>query len=138
LSLREVREAPCYNGAVLAISAFFSDSNYFECVFWCAIGVGFGLRAVLRSDHRPSVIVAGGTFVIFGLSDFVEAHTGAWWRPWWLLAWKGLCLLVFLILLVRYARERRAGINPDTAGPSHSNSDPAVYQDQNPHRTMTG
>ena len=120
-----------------AVSAFFSDSNYFECVFWCAIGMAFCIRATLRRDHRPSVIVAGFTFVIFGISDFVEAHTGAWWRPWWLLVWKGLCLLVFLILLVRYAREKQALVNPDTAGPSHSSSDPAVSQDQNPSPKLT-
>src|SRR5438874_12566555 len=116
---------------MMAITGFFRESNYLECVLWCAIGAGFFIRALLRSEARRDVTLAGVTFLFFGISDFVEAHTGAWWRPWWLLVLKGLCLLVFLILLVRYARERRAKVNPDTAGPSHSSSGPAVSPDRN-------
>ncbi|MBE7458640.1 MAG: hypothetical protein KJ057_17160 [Phycisphaerae bacterium] len=41
------------------------------------------------------------TFLAFGASDVVEADTGAWWRPWWLLAWKAACLAVLLTLLIR-------------------------------------
>gem|GEM_PF-3089523 len=40
-----------------------------------------------RGSAAASVFLA-----LFGVSDFVEVHTGAWWRPWWLLAWKGDCI----------------------------------------------
>jgi hypothetical protein len=92
---------------MLAISPFFRDSNYLECVIWCSIGVVFLIRAMIRADHRKPVIFTGITFLFFGASDYVEAQTGAWWRPVGLLIWKGLCLLVFLILLVRYERDRK-------------------------------
>ncbi len=117
-----------------AISGFFRDSNYLECALWCAIGAGFLIRAILRSDHRAVVLSAGVTFLLFGLSDYVEAHTGAWWRPWWLLTWKGLCLLVFLILLIRYVKQKNR-LTPDTPAPSRSSPDPEVSPNQNPDPT---
>jgi hypothetical protein len=87
-------------------SAFFRDSNYAEACLWGAIGIGFLLRAIARSAHRRDALIAGVMFLAFGGSDVVEASTSAWWRPWWLLVWKGLCLLVFAWLLVRSIRRR--------------------------------
>ena len=101
--------------AILAISDFFRDSNYAECALWIAIGFGFLVRAGVRFKQRGSALIAGVTLLLFGLSDFIEAGTGAWWRPWWLLLWKAACLLVFLILIVRYVRSRR--ISPGTPVP---------------------
>ena len=49
-------------------------------------------------------------FLLFGFSDYVEAHTGAWWRPWWLLFWKGACLAVFLGLLIAHYAKKRAPV----------------------------
>src|SRR5689334_8196350 len=93
----------------LAISAFFSDSNYAEACLWAGIGVAFAIAAICKAGVvRRDSIVTAITFLFFGASDWVEAHTGAWWRPWWLLVWKGLCLLVFLWLLVRHYRRKRA------------------------------
>jgi hypothetical protein len=92
---------------MLAISAFFSDSNYVEACLWGAIGVWFGINALRANTARADIFSGCVTFLLFGLSDIVEAHTGAWWRPWWLLVWKGLCLAMMLVLFVRY-RSRRA------------------------------
>jgi len=87
---------------MIAILSVFRDSNYLECVLWCAIGVGFLARALVRSGSRPTIVVTGITFLLFGASDYVEAHTGAWWQPVGLLIWKGLCLAVFLAVLIRH------------------------------------
>jgi len=46
-------------------------------------------------------------FLAFGLSDIIEAQTGAWWRPWWLLVLKGGCICVFLYGAWAYRRIRR-------------------------------
>jgi hypothetical protein len=35
-----------------AIPAFFRDSNYLECGLWCVIGLGFLIRAILRTVER--------------------------------------------------------------------------------------
>ena len=90
------------------IDPTFVLSNHVEAGLWSTIGVAmliasFKQRGVIRTD----CILAGVTFLLFGGSDLIEATTGAWWRPWWLFAWKALCVLVFLVLLVRYARRRR-------------------------------
>ena len=81
--------------------------NYIEAFFWFVIGLvhcGFLIRPALRG----SKLVAACTFFAFGASDLVEMYTGAWWRPWWLLIWKAMCILVLLVLLVRNAKYLRA------------------------------
>jgi len=87
------------------------DSNYVEALFWIAIGVAF----VIRAPKTPKTIqrrcwVAAVTFFLFGISDAIEAQpwSGAWWRPWWLLVWKGVCVLVLAYLAFMYFRERRS------------------------------
>ena len=47
---------------------------------------------------------AAASFVLFGISDFVEVGTGAWYRPIGLLAWKGACLITLVWCLIRYRR----------------------------------
>ena len=90
------------------IDPTFVLSNHIEAGLWAAIGVAMLLSSMKHHGVvRKDCVIAGITFVIFGGSDMVEATTGSWWRPWWLLAWKALCLAVFLMLIVRYARRRR-------------------------------
>src|SRR5688572_16393503 len=99
---------------MLAVSSFFVTANYFEAGLWTLIGIGFLLHAILNHGGASSFIAAFG-FLVFALSDVIETKTGAWWRPWWLLAMKGSCLAVFLALLARhvFAQRRRSAI-PDT------------------------
>lgn len=96
------------------IDPFFVYSNYAEAALWNAIGIAFLVAAAVGRGVRPNgggvrrrLLSAAVTFVAFGWSDVVEAHTGAWWRPWWLLVWKGLCLLALLVLAVRHYRGAR-------------------------------
>ena len=77
--------------------------NYIEAGFWIVIGVAFLARSRrLRPPYFALAIAAGVTFVLFGCSDVVEAQTGAWWRPWWLLVWKGACLVALTYCYLRY------------------------------------
>lgn len=88
----------------------FQEANYIEAGFWGVIGLVFFVHVAIRSGaNRTSRCTAGILFVLFGVSDVVEAGTGAWWRPWWLLVWKGACLLGLLFLLREHTRRRRAG-----------------------------
>ncbi len=91
------------------IDPLFVLSNHLEAVLWSSIGIIF-LFYALRTQGiaRRECLIAAVTFVLFGISDLVEARTGARWRPFWLLLWKGLCLLVLAILLMRYSMRRRA------------------------------
>jgi len=97
----------------------FETVNFIEAMLWCAIGltfagfwcaVGLGLCRIgvkRRTYVRTSSLIAAITFILFGLSDIVEIQTGAWWRPWWLLVWKGCCVVTLLVLLIQYHRRRQ-------------------------------
>lgn len=81
--------------------------NYFEGVLWLVVAAGLAV-ALIRPTYRDLKAIAAVNFAAFGISDFVEAQTGAWWRPWWLLVWKFACGAVMLALLVIYLRRKRA------------------------------
>jgi hypothetical protein len=88
----------------------FEIANHIEAAFWALIGLAFAVRgALVRDAQRASCFWTAGVFLAFGLSDVVEAWSGAWWRPWWLLVWKGGCLGVMVVLFVGYQRRRRRG-----------------------------
>ena len=83
-----------------AVDAF----NAFEVMLWTGMGT---LLIRSRSDSRFSWHrwVAGVTLLLFAGSDAVEFTTGAWWKPWWLLLWKVLCVIC-LAVTVLHARRR--------------------------------
>jgi hypothetical protein len=111
---------------MLAASQFFAAANYAEACLWAVIAIGFAAHAAARPARRRTSLLAAVAFLAFGLSDIVEARSGAWWRPWWLLAWKGVSLVVFAWLLRAYVRARRdAAVNRGTALPATATSDPA-------------
>ena len=91
------------------VDEFFEGSNYAEAGLWILIGlifVGFAVRR--RGRVQQLCGVAAVVFLLFGGSDVVEASTGAWWRPWWLLAWKAACVVARAWLLWQYRVLRRS------------------------------
>jgi hypothetical protein len=87
---------------MMLADSFFQTANYLEAGLWGLMGVGFGIYATLpRTTKRAAPVVAAATFLMFGLSDLVEAQSGAWWRPWWLLVWKVTCVSILIALLIR-------------------------------------
>ena len=91
-----------------AVDQTFALANYIESGLWLSISLVFAFFTSRVTTARNDAIAAAIGFAFFGASDIVEAHTGAWWNPWWLLVWKGLCLLLFLILLIRYVKRPRS------------------------------
>jgi len=93
----------------LLADVFFTTSNHAEAALWGIVGIAFLIAAALpRNRHqRGTCLITAAAFLLFGVSDVIEAHTGAWWRPFWLLLWKGGCIAVFTILLARYICTRR-------------------------------
>ena len=82
--------------------------NIIEAVFWGVIALVFARWALaMTGNERRTGVIASVAIALFGLSDVVEVYTGAWWRPWWLLTWKGLCIGVFAWLLYGHYRDRR-------------------------------
>lgn len=99
----------------ISTDPLFRLGNAVEAGLWIAIGVFFAVFAITRIGRDRAALCrrcwfAFATFVAFGLSDVVELHTGAWWRPWWLFAWKAVCILALVVLLLDYALRRRGGM----------------------------
>lgn len=89
------------------LASLHSTGNYWEAGFWGAIALGFAVAAIRRRGNlRRLLLIAALTLAAFGGSDLVEVRTGAWWRPWWLLAWKALCVAAMLWLYCAYQRTR--------------------------------
>lgn len=92
---------------MLAATVFFLNSNYLEAILWLVIAAGFAVAALLGKSGIPGrLCIAAISFAAFGVSDVVEVQTGAWWRPWWLFAWKAACVACFLVLYIDYVRRR--------------------------------
>ena len=60
--------------------------NQIEVVLWTLAAVVFLMRAVKDATCRRQALAASVAFLFFAGSDAMEVRTGAWWRPWWLLA----------------------------------------------------
>ncbi len=88
------------------LDAIAEYGNSIEAGLWILIGVCF-LASMVRPTHRTVKAIATLNFILFGLSDIVETQTGAWWRPWWLLAWKACCIAVMAFQLLIYIRRKK-------------------------------
>lgn len=77
-----------------AALSFHAGFNYFEAGLWFVIAIVMLVRGRLKQPWRWRLPLA---FAAFGVSDLIEVQTGAWWEPWWLLALKAACVLVFLL-----------------------------------------
>lgn len=88
----------------------FADAfNAIEVVLWGIIGAGFAFRTFQApAGSRFTLGLAAVGFLAFAGSDAVEIQTGAWWRPWWLFAWKAACVVLLISLAVIYFRKQRA------------------------------
>jgi hypothetical protein len=77
--------------------------NYCEAVLWFAIALTVFLRRKNANVKLTKLaMLVSISFFFFGISDLIEANTGAWWRPWWLLVLKALCILSFVTCWFKY------------------------------------
>lgn len=87
--------------------------NQLEAVLWFLFGVGFAIRAMRKRDgHRRLAMILTAAFLVFGISDLIEARTGAWWRPVWLLILKVVCVGTFAYGLWEHLRLRKREQSP--------------------------
>ena len=80
--------------------------NIIEGIFWIVIGVIVFVRTPRGSGPRVQRIARIAVFALalFGISDFVEAQTGAWYRPLGLLAFKAACVVTLAYCWIWYER----------------------------------
>lgn len=77
--------------------------NYGEAALWFTISlIAFLRRKNDNSKLTQLAITVSISFFFFGISDLIEANTGVWWQPWWLLVLKALCILSFVICWYKY------------------------------------
>jgi uncharacterized membrane protein len=82
--------------------------NYAEAGFWVVAGLVLLCRSRRQpSRHRRIALVAAFFLVLFGVSDVIEAQTGAFWRPLWLLGMKVTCVASLLICGLVYRRAKQ-------------------------------
>lgn len=95
--------------------------NQGEALLWLVISLGILVRTLVQKLRRipvlPAQLALIPAFALFGLSDLIEAQTGAWWRPWWLLALKAFCILVFLFCFLNHLKKSR---KPNSTPPAPS------------------
>ena len=82
--------------------------NLLEAGLWISVAVALLILSKRLSDRqRRPAYVAAAAFFLFGVSDLIEIYTGAWWRPLWLLLWKGSCIVGLVTCLIWHLRARR-------------------------------
>jgi hypothetical protein len=81
--------------------------NVFEAAFWVIVGIAVLVRS-RNTDRRVRVIasVASLAFLAFAATDLIELRTGAWYRPWGLLASKALCLTTLAACYGLYLQDK--------------------------------
>lgn len=84
------------------MNPLFIYANYAEAGLWVVIGIVVAIFG--RSRFRYALFAF---LVLFGFSDVVEVQTGAWYRPWWLFAWKACCVLAIASLGYLEVKSRR-------------------------------
>lgn len=77
------------------ITPEFRYANYAEGVLWMVVGV-VTLFVVRQRGAQRLAFGMLATLVVFGVSDWVETTTGAWYRPWWLFVWKAVCVAILV------------------------------------------
>ncbi|QDV31830.1 hypothetical protein Spb1_37750 [Planctopirus ephydatiae] len=88
--------------------------NACEVMIWVGLAVVVALRPLFPPVQPAQLLKEARlrrwmaiALVLFGLSDAVEIGSGAWWRPWWLLAWKATCVIAISVIgSVLYLRSR--------------------------------
>jgi hypothetical protein len=79
--------------------------NLGEAGLWFAFSAVMLIKAWrLQNKLREIFASLCAAFFFFGISDLIEAHTGAWWTPLWLLLWKTVCLAWLLFDFFRYRK----------------------------------
>ena len=79
--------------------------NLVEGVWWIGLGIWVWWCGVIRRRLHKTILSV--ILLLFGISDFVEMSTGAWWEPAWLLVWKAACVACVIIFIILIVLERR-------------------------------
>jgi hypothetical protein len=85
----------------------FELGNALEAGLWWTMAAVIAGWVLYRRRGMAMGLAIAAVLAAFGASDVVEMRTGAWWRPWWLLVWKGTCLAALLGMALVQIRGRK-------------------------------
>jgi len=84
--------------------------NHIEAVLWFVIAVVIFGMALFNKSYRiykRVMILASLFFFVFGISDVIEATTGAWWKPIELLVLNAACIIGLIYCYISYLKINR-------------------------------
>jgi len=87
-----------------------SEFNYIESALWFVIAIGLIIKSISigrTSSLFSIVVIAAISFIAFGISDIIEANTGAWWRPTGLLILKACCIFSFIVCYYKFTKTNK-------------------------------
>ncbi len=90
----------------LAALTFDQLFNLGEGLLWLGIGLVIATRTLRSKDGKRIGYGAAVSFALFGVSDFIEMRTGAWYSPWSLLALKAACVASLLAHFIAYRKRQ--------------------------------
>ncbi|WP_223788178.1 hypothetical protein [Marinicella meishanensis] len=79
--------------------------NQLESLLWFALALILSVQAWRQGRNNrffKVTVVTALAFLLFGVSDLIEAQTGAWWHPVELLLLKVACVLTLVACYVWY------------------------------------
>lgn len=86
--------------------------NLCEAVAWVVIASTLAWRSSSAHPSFRSVgYVAAAAFFVFAGTDLIETKTGAWYRPFGLLLYNAVCLILIVGCYVRYRAIKRVVLN---------------------------
>jgi hypothetical protein len=89
-------------------------------VLWTLMACFVLSRAISMRPRRVHLLMAAVTFLVFAGSELVEMKTGAWWRPVWLMVWKGACIAILVSIGIGDFCWHRTTIDIRDAGPENA------------------
>jgi len=81
--------------------------NFFEGILWISTSLILLTRLRREKEHSDLLIIAALAFFAFGISDFIEIFTRAWYQPRSLLMLKAACVITLVSCLIAYRRRNR-------------------------------
>lgn len=102
---------------LLARFTFGQFFNLCEGLLWLGIAAVIAVRTARSAGPKGLGFGGAVSFALFGVSDFIEMRTGAWYAPWPLLALKAMCVVALLAHLTLYLR-RKGGAQGASVAPA--------------------
>lgn len=81
--------------------------NLLEAMLWISIACIFLVRLRHTKQNRDLSIACVVAFALFGVSDFIEIRTRAWYQPVSLFILKAVCVLTFVTVFIIYRRRQK-------------------------------